>query len=216
MADTVTVFNGNTGGTNYTVASDEVQVGGTMALSQVQYVKLVDGTLNGTTPVPGTAAGLGVVPRADVQKFTVDPITGFTTVAYTAGDQMGTLITVSTSAARVTGGTGTILGVEIVDNNTTPVIGSIDVVFFSDTVSLPGDNLAFNLTTALDRLDIIDIVSLNYAMSFTSFRFARLMGLSIPYKLTAQTLYAALITRTTLGVFSGTNTLSMNVYVALD
>lgn len=55
MADTVTVDNGAL--TDYTVASDDVSVGGSIA-GQVQFVKLVDGTLNGTDPIPGGANGL--------------------------------------------------------------------------------------------------------------------------------------------------------------
>jgi hypothetical protein len=43
-----------------TVATDEVAVGGTQPTGQVQFVKLVDGTLNGTTPIPGSAAGIKV------------------------------------------------------------------------------------------------------------------------------------------------------------
>ena len=39
-----------------TIATDEIQVGGTQALAHVQFVKLVDGTLNGTDAIPGTAA----------------------------------------------------------------------------------------------------------------------------------------------------------------
>ena len=52
MADNVDI----TPGTGATVASDEVQVSGTHAIGQVQFVKLVDGTLNGTDAIAGTAA----------------------------------------------------------------------------------------------------------------------------------------------------------------
>jgi hypothetical protein len=47
---------------DYTVASDEVAVAGTQPVSQVQWVKLVDGTVNGTTPIAGDANGLRVNP----------------------------------------------------------------------------------------------------------------------------------------------------------
>jgi hypothetical protein len=49
---------------DYTVASDEVAVAGTQPVSQVQWVKLVDGTVNGTTPIAGDANGLRVNPTA--------------------------------------------------------------------------------------------------------------------------------------------------------
>jgi len=57
MADNVAVSSTAT----YTIATDEVQVGGTQGAAQVQFVKLVDGTLNGTAVIPGdTANGLDV------------------------------------------------------------------------------------------------------------------------------------------------------------
>lgn len=43
-----------------TIATDEVQVGGTQGVAQVQFVKLVDGTLNGTAGIPGSSSGLKV------------------------------------------------------------------------------------------------------------------------------------------------------------
>lgn len=57
MADNVDI----TAGSGTTIATDEVQVSGTHPLSQVQFVKLVDGTLNGTGAIGGDAAnGLDV------------------------------------------------------------------------------------------------------------------------------------------------------------
>ena len=47
--------------TGTVVAGDEVQVGGTNPLAIVQFMKLVDGTLNGTDPIKGDSAnGLDV------------------------------------------------------------------------------------------------------------------------------------------------------------
>lgn len=64
MADNVTVSN-NSGnvGTDYAAATDEVAVGGN-PVAQVQFVKLVDGTLNGTAPIPGSVSGLKVDPSS--------------------------------------------------------------------------------------------------------------------------------------------------------
>jgi hypothetical protein len=50
VADNVAI----TAGTGTAIATDEVQVGGTNAIGHVQFVKLVDGTLNGTDAVPGS------------------------------------------------------------------------------------------------------------------------------------------------------------------
>lgn len=59
MADNVTL-NAMTGGP--VVASDEV-TDGTLGTVQVQYVKLMDGTLNGTTKASISSAGLQVIER---------------------------------------------------------------------------------------------------------------------------------------------------------
>lgn len=52
MADNVAI----TAGTGTTIATDEVSVQTTNGLGHVQFVKLVDGTLNGTDAIPGTTA----------------------------------------------------------------------------------------------------------------------------------------------------------------
>ena len=57
MADNVAIGPGGGGATGVeNVAADEVQVQGTNPVAKVQYVKLVDGTLNGTDAIPGTSA----------------------------------------------------------------------------------------------------------------------------------------------------------------
>ena len=62
MADNVAI----TAGAGTSIATDEIQVSGTGTLGHVQFVKLVDGTLNGTGAIGGDAAnGLDV----DVTRF---------------------------------------------------------------------------------------------------------------------------------------------------
>jgi len=57
MADNVAI----TAGSGTSIATDEIQVSGTGTLGHAQYVKLVDGTLNGTGAIGGDAAnGLDV------------------------------------------------------------------------------------------------------------------------------------------------------------
>jgi hypothetical protein len=62
MADNVTL-NAMTGGN--TVAADEV-VDGTLGTVKVQYVKLMDGTLDGTTKASVSSAGILTVERGSV------------------------------------------------------------------------------------------------------------------------------------------------------
>lgn len=211
MADSVTVYNGNTGGTNYTVATDDITISGGPA-GQVQYVKLADGTPNGTAGIGGTANGLYVTPHQDMQVLTLQ-VPGNTAAPHAANSQIGTAISLG-SAVRNAGGSGTILGVSLVDDDA--VIGSVDVAFFNTTLTTPVANAAtFDLTASADQLKLVEIVSLNYALGFTSFRFSRLMGLNIPYTCVGTSLVAYLIARTA-ATFTSTTGLTLNVYVARD
>lgn len=51
MADLITLPPQGTGTTTPVVATDEVNVGGSLGVAHVQFLKLVDGTLNGTDPI---------------------------------------------------------------------------------------------------------------------------------------------------------------------
>lgn len=213
MADNVSVKNGNSGGTDYTVASDDI--------SNVHYqrIKLVDGTLDSTTAIPGSSSGLFVVPRQDIQTIHVT-VAGLTTAttAYSAGDQVGSLSTI-TNAARATGGTGTILGVSLTDK--ADIIGSYDVVVFRTSTNaagvggLAGDNVASSIGDAA-AFDVVEVISLNYAVDLGANRFARLMGLNVPYNCSSDAnLYAVLITRTAHTFFTAGD-LQLTFYVARD
>jgi len=61
ITDNITIPATGTGTATPLVATDEIQVSGTATLAHVQFVKLVDGTLNGTGAIGGDAAnGLDV------------------------------------------------------------------------------------------------------------------------------------------------------------
>jgi hypothetical protein len=210
--DNVLVKNGNSGGDDYTVSTDYATINGTNG--HVQYMKLVDGTNGGTTVIPGSSQGLFIVPRQDVQVITVAS-GGLTTAttAYTSGDQVGTLFTLA-NAARASGGTGSILGVSLTDAN--DIIGSYDVVFFRASATLAADNAAFSISDT-DAKNIVEVVSLNYAVDLGANRFARLMGLNVPYDCSGSTsLFAALITRSAHTFFAAVTDLQLTVYVARD
>jgi hypothetical protein len=84
MADNPTVDNGT--GTDYTVAADDVTVTG-MAAGLVQYVKLVDGTANGTEPIVGTTAnGLDVDVTRVIPGTTATALGKAEDAAHTDGD----------------------------------------------------------------------------------------------------------------------------------
>lgn len=206
MADNVAI----TAGSGTPIATDEVAVnGGTTA--HVQYVKLVDGTDNGTTGIKGDSNGLYVVSHRDALRISVQSA-GLTTAttAYTAGDQVGTLFTLA-NAAQTSGGTGYITGVTLVDAS--DVIGAFDVVLFDSTVTLASDNAAFSISDA-DALKIVALVQLSGAFDLGNNRLAQAVNLSVPYTCSGGTsLYAALITRSANSFFGATTALQLIVHV---
>lgn len=149
--------------------------------------------------------------RRDLQRIAVG-VTGVTTAttSYTAGDQVGTLITLA-NAARVTGGGGTIVGVTLIDQS--DIIGAYDVVFFDSSVTLAADNAAFSISDA-DSLEIVGLVQLAGSFDIGGNRVAQAYSLALPYVCNAGTsLYAALICRISHTFFTAGALPQLNVYV---
>lgn len=153
---------------------------------------------------------LHTIARRDVQRISV-AVSGTSTTAYTAGDQVGTLCTLA-NAARISGGTGMIVGVSLQGYN--DGMGSWDVVFFDNSaVTLAADNAAFNLATDADILESVAVVPLAGAYDLGANRVAQAYNLAVPYFCSGGTsLYAALITRTGFTNAAG-ETLQLVVYV---
>lgn len=206
MADNVAI----TAGTGTTIATDEVAVnGGTVA--HVQYVKLVDGTGNGTTGITGSSKGLHVVSHRDIVRISVQS-SGLTTATttYTAGDQMGAQFTI-TNAANASGGAGYITGVTLV--SAADQIGAVDVVFFDSSVTLAADNAAFAISDA-DALKTVAIVQLNGAYDIGNNRVAQAYNLAIPFVCSGTAnLYAGLITRSNHTFFGAATDLQLITYI---
>lgn len=206
MADNVAI----TAGSGTAVATDEVQVDGA-ALAHVQFVKLVDGTANGTAGVPGTAQGLAIVNRRDLVRVAVNS-GGLTiaTTAYVAGDQMGSQFTIA-GCAREAGGSGTIIGVSV--TSAADITGAMDVVFSRASMTLAADNAAYAISDA-DALNVIDVVQLGTSIDIGNNRFARAMGLAIPYDCSGGTsLYAGIMTRVAHTFFAAVTDLQLCVWV---
>lgn len=205
MADDVAI----TAGSGTSIKTDEVGVNGG-AVGHVQFVKLVDGTADGTTGIPGTTQGLGVVNRRDVQRIAVNSA-GLTiaTTAYTAGDQVGTQFTLA-NAARVTGGTGTIVGVTL--TSAADIIGAFDVVFMRSSITLAADNAAFAISDT-DALAVVGLVQLAGAFDIGNNRIAQASSIAVPYDCTGTSLFAALITRVGHTFFAAVTDLQLQVFV---
>lgn len=211
MADNVLVDNG--AGTDYTVSTDEVDMGGGTA--QVQYFKLADGTQGSSVAITATSDGsMNTESRRDIlfAQITSGSLTTATT-AYTAGDQVGSIFTI-TSAARATGGTGRILAVTLHDE--TDIIGPYDVVFFRSSVTLASDNAAFAISDSDANL-ACGIVQLAGAYDIGNNRIAQAQNLYIPYACTGGTsLFAALICRAGHTFFGATTSLKLDVWLERD
>jgi len=121
-------------------------------------------------------------------------VTGVTTAttAYTAGDQVGTLVSL-TGAARATGGSGTIVAVQLIDQS--DIMGAVDVVFSRASITLAADNAAYAISDA-DSLNVIGLVQLAGAYDIGNNRIAQAYNLAVPYDCSGgTTLYASIITR---------------------
>jgi len=161
----------------------------------------------------GQNGDLHTISRRDQQRIAVSTTTGqitIATTAYTAGDQLGPLFTL-TNAARVTSGGGVITGVRLLDAG--DVIGACDVVFFDSTVTLAADNAAFAISDA-DALKVVGLVQLAGAYDLGNNRIAQAFNLAVPYTLAGGTsLFAALITRTANAIFVAATDLQLAVTV---
>jgi hypothetical protein len=185
-----------TPGSGKTIGTDEVTIGA--VLQHVQRMKLVDGTDGGTELVPGTAArGLSVDPRAKVIRTAITP-TISTTPAYTAGDVLGTLQTIS-NAARTSGGTGQVLSICVLDK-TQAQRASMDLLFFDRTVTVAADNAAVAMSDAdmAFCLGVIPIYSYNTAWPGTPLNsISTNVAVNMPFVLNGTDLFVVPVVRTT-------------------
>jgi hypothetical protein len=181
VADNVAI----TAGAGTSIGSDDI--------SSVQYqrIKLIhgadgtnDGDVSNVNPLPVSA-------RQSQTWYTGD-VPGHTAAALAAGDQVGTLITLS-NAARATGGGGWINSILLHDND--DVWGAVDLVFFHDVPTLVADNVAFNLATDAHARMIMYVANLPYFTDLGANRVAQLPGIAVPYFCTGTSLYVAVINR---------------------
>lgn len=158
-----------------------------------------------------STGNMNTVARRDcVRLQSAISFTGNPPTAYVSGDTFGALVTL-TSAARVSGGTGTITGVAIQSGS--DVIGTFDVVFFESSVTIPADSSAFTLSDA-DGLKVLGIVPLAGAYDLGVNRVSQAFNLAVPYVCTGGTsLYAAIITRSAFTLVASDFTSNLSVFV---
>lgn len=204
MADGVAI----TAGSGTTIATDDVTVNG--VAGHVQYVKMVDGRANGTDGLPGDSQGQWVVARRDLIRIAVQTSSlTLSVTAYTAGDQVGTLFEFA-NAARVSGGSGTLVGVTLTDVN--DVIGPYDLVLFDSSVTLSGGNNGAFAVSDADSLKLVGIVPMA-AYDIGNNRIAQSYNLAIPYVCSGSaSLFGGLITRAGHTFFTANTDLQVNLY----
>lgn len=160
MADNVTI----TAGVGTNVAADDIS---SVYYQRVKLTAGQDGTAVGdvggrvvdtTTAlsIAATATAAYVDPWTPRRFFTVTP-TVSTTPAYTSGDCIGGLQTIS-NAARANGAGGVINSIRILDK-TQAQRAAMDLLFFSSSVSSAGDNAAAAFSDA-DMANLVAIVSI--------------------------------------------------------
>lgn len=153
-----------TAGSGDTFATDDV--------SSVHYqkIKLTDGTADSSTAIPGSANGLYVLVHADQIDLSINPT--IDTAVYADGDRLGAVGTFS-SAARSSGGTGTIVGARMVDD----AASNFDIelwLFQASPTLVNADNGVFDITDAnfatAGCLGVIDFLAANSKLVSTTTR----------------------------------------------
>lgn len=211
----------NAAGDTAAVITDYVTVDGYGAAGHKQIVGLSSGVNGETAPVGAdtdTTAKRGLFVESHLRQARIETASGgltIATTAYTAGDQVGTEFTMA-GAARYSGGTGRLVGVQLIDVN--DVIGAYDVVITRAAMTgLAGNNSPWANTTDAQAVKLIDVLSLGGAVDLGGFRFARAMGLNIPYDCSGGTsLYATLITREDHAIFTAVTDLTLVFFCELD
>lgn len=230
MADNVSI----TAGSGTSIASDDI--GGI----QFQRVKLTvgpDGTNSGdlagrivssslvSTDASDVAAY--VDPRVSRQIFTVTP-TISTSPAYTTGDCLGGVQTIS-NAARFSGGGGVITSVTVLDK-TQAQRSAFDILLFNSSITATTDNAAFAGSDAdmAKCIGIISILTTDYNTAFAGVPLNSVafkpnsatatwpQSMAIPYYCSGgTTLYAQLVVRGT-PTYTSTTDLVLQLNCILD
>lgn len=191
-----------TAGSGRNIATDQVTHSGDTADVQLVRVVGVSGSEGSKTPVD--------TPAREQARIAVQTSSLSTSLAYVAGDQVGTLLTLA-NAARASGGYGVITSVLLTNAN--DVIGAYDVVFFRASVTLASDSSPFSISAA-DTRSVVAVVPLTSAVDLGSGRVAQALNIAIPYDCSGGTsLYAALICRAGHAVFAANTDLELVVHV---
>lgn len=133
------------------------------------------------------------------------------TTAYTAADQLGTILTFA-NAVRAPGGTAVVQSAALLDQ--AAVIGAVDLYLFDRSVTLAADNAAAAFSDA-DMLFCQGIISFPTPVGGTGNSLATVVsGLGI--SCSATSLFGALVTRTANAIFGAVNNLAVTLHLLQD
>ncbi len=132
---------------------------------------------------------------------------------YAAKESIGGLLTFA-NAVRWSGGSGTIRAVILRDLD--QELAAMDLCLFNASVTVAGDNSAFDPTDAelLTAIATIPISGGNYA-DFTDNAVAAISDLNIPFRVAATSMYGVLVARST-PTYTGTSDISVTLVIVQD
>ena len=175
-----------------------------------QVIVVGDPTTN-TSVATVTANGQLQVIGRDLQRSSAT-IGGISTsgLAYVAGNQIGTLTTI-TNAARATGGSGVLTGMVIADAGV--ALSAVDIYLFDQSITPTStDKTALNIATS-DIAKLVQVVQLTGPFTTTSSRHVQAQNISVPYTCSGGTsLYALLVARAANAIFGASETLTLICY----
>jgi hypothetical protein len=133
------------------------------------------------------------------------------TTAYVAGDQVGTLLTMS-NCARTSGGSGLIVGCTLTD--AADIIGAYDVLIFDSSVTASGgDNGALSFSDS-DMRKFVGLIQLGGAFDVGGNRIAQAHSIAMPFVCSGSAnLYALLVCRAGHTFFAANADLELVLYV---
>ena len=184
MADNVQI----TAGAGVTVAADEV-ADGVLGTVKVQYVKLMDGALDGTGKAGVGANGLAVEAASGVKLTSNTPTVS--TSAYSSGMVLGAVQAFASQPAS-----GLVASVQSFLKSGT-FTGAIDLFLFSANPSAGtyADHAAFTLN-ATDGSSLMGVINIpTHTPAGGALAVGSLTGVGMPFVLGATTLYVVAVVR---------------------
>lgn len=147
MADNVTIPTQGTGDSTPVVATDDVSG------AHYQKVKLVDGTADSSTAIPGSGDGLHIKTHSTIVDLTLSLDTGI----YADGDVLAAAQELA-SAVRSNGATGVLQSIYVIDKDDQGM--AFDIVVADQTIALGTENSPVSISDA-DAAKILGIISIS-------------------------------------------------------